>query len=169
MGGQEQPPKMIQIRPAAAVLLALAGPAGASDLNGCWKMVEARNERQSGKVETSKSDCIRAYQGTVLVTSCRGGKEVAVYTLTDMTVASYSFAPVGSQAARAAAFRVAGSTLHMMLSKSPAASADPIVRTEQRLSRIPAAQCAALASHLPGPLPADAPAVMPASTTPPRR
>jgi hypothetical protein len=152
---------MIQIRLATAALLALAGPAAAaSELDGCWKMVDSRVERQSGKVDTAKSDCIRAYRGTTLVNACRAGKEVSVYALTDMTVGTYSFAQVGrlvdggttqgkASPARAAAFRVMGNTLHMVLGKSPGGAADPIVRTEQRLVRQPASACAAFARLLP--------------------
>ena len=148
---------------AAAAVLALARPALAvSGLDGCWKMVDGRIERQSGKVETPPSDCIRAYQGATLVTACRGGKEVSVYALTDTTIATYSFAQVGrhvdgkaartdASLPRAAAFRVTGNTLHMMLGKSPGASADPIVRAEQRLLRLPAKDCAGLDRFLPAP------------------
>ncbi|TWO64905.1 hypothetical protein FN976_27775 [Caenimonas sedimenti] len=151
---------MNQICVAAAAAFALAGPAAAStELDGCWKMIDARVERQSGKVDQPASDCIRAYQGATLVTACRGGQEVSVYALTDMTPGTYSFAQTGRQvdgkpslvpasAGRAAAFLVTGATLHMVLGKAPGASADPIVRTEQRLARRPAKECAALEPFL---------------------
>ena len=140
---------------AAAIFFVLAGPAtAASPLDGCWKMVDARIERQNGKVDTPASDCIRAYQGATLVTACRGGHEVSVYALTDMSVSTYSFAQTGrlidgkelrveASTPRAAAYRVIGPTLHMVLGKTAG-----IVRAEQRLARLPAKECAALARFL---------------------
>jgi hypothetical protein len=147
---------------AASSALAFAGPATAIEaLDGCWKMVEIRIERRSGKVESPRSDCIRAYLGATLVTSCRGGREIDAYILSDATVATYTFAQVARHAkdagpsmkrgpARAAAFRVTGSTLHMVLGKSPSASADPVVRADQRLTRILPKECSALEPYLPG-------------------
>lgn len=148
---------------AAACALALAcGASAAGPLDGCWKMVDARSTRQSGKVDASTPDCIRAYKESTLVTACRGGKDVSVYALTDMTVGSYSFAQAGKEGRgeagppRAAAFLIKGPTLHMVLGKG-SASADPIVRTEQQLKRLDDKECAALRRYLPeGPAGGDA-------------
>ena len=150
----------------AAVGAASGAAASASDLDGCWKMGDARTERQSGNVSTARADCIRAYRGTWLVTSCRGGKDIGVYALTDMSVATYSFEQVGrhvdgkasvpeASSPRAAAFRVAGNTLHMVLGRGPGTAPDPVLRVQQTLTRLPAAECAALGKFL-GAVPASA-------------
>ena len=152
---------MKRICVAALAACALAGPAAAArDIDGCWKMVDSRIERQSGKADTSKPDCIRVYQGATLVTACQAGKEVSVYALSDITAGSYSFIQVGRHIdgkesrstgaqPRAAAFRVIGNTLHMMLGKTSGAAADPIVRAEQRLRRLTGKECAGLVRFLP--------------------
>lgn len=62
------------------ILLLICAPAMASELEGCWRMERLLFHRKDG-VTQSNLTCDRLYAGDRIVSSCRGGAEIAVYQI----------------------------------------------------------------------------------------